>query len=613
MAPVRYRNRKTHHASSNALKSKDNFKNNNSSSSAPCVKQGIVRKAPQDFNVMYPSTGTVFKILLSARFCAAIWSIISDCDETFNYWEPSHFLIFGSGFKTWEYDVKYSLRSYSFISFFTFPVYLYEFFLKPNKVLLFYFVRCILAFSSAFCEVCLYKGVCWEFGVHVGRLMLIFLLFSPAMFISSTAFLPSSFSMHMTSVSFGLWYQRKYKGAILATACSALFSWPFAAVIGIPIALDMLFLKKKVVSFISWSAISVLVFVPMQIVIDAQFYNKFTFTQLNLIFYNIFSSHGPTLYGTEPWYFYIINCFLNFNIVFLAACFAPLGLLLVKLFVPCKSRDEGYLSVYLTILSFALWFGIFIAQPHKEERFLFPIYPLICLVGAIGLDTFQKLWFRFIVRSGTHYLKHTFYLWVPAVTVFILLGLSRIFALSRGYHAPIDTYMELSGIHADNAVNAPPGQTINVCVGKEWHRFPNSFFLPSDQWQLHFIKSEFKGQLPDKFEKDANGKPKPSAFVNDGNLEEPSRYVDPHICHFLVDLDNGVDSELEPNYSAHSDDWLIVKSVPFLNAAKSNRILRAFYIPFLWNSNEFGSYNLLASKKKFQSKAHSFSYRKKNG
>jgi alpha-1,2-mannosyltransferase len=25
-------------------------------------------------------------------------------------------------------------------------------------------------------------------------------------------------------------------------------------------------------------------------------------------------------------------------------------------------------------------------------------------------------------------------------------------------------------------------QTINVCTGKEWYRFPSSFFLPDNQW-----------------------------------------------------------------------------------------------------------------------------------
>ena len=42
-----------------------------------------------------PTTYTALKALLSARLCAAIWSNISDCDETYNYWEPvSNFLSF---------------------------------------------------------------------------------------------------------------------------------------------------------------------------------------------------------------------------------------------------------------------------------------------------------------------------------------------------------------------------------------------------------------------------------------------------------------------------------------------------------------------------------------
>ena len=65
-----------------------------------------------------------------------MWSGISDCDETFNYWEPLHYLIYGNffflsknlnfcqifffkflgkGFQTWEYDPQYGLRSYFYI------------------------------------------------------------------------------------------------------------------------------------------------------------------------------------------------------------------------------------------------------------------------------------------------------------------------------------------------------------------------------------------------------------------------------------------------------------------------------------------------------------------
>lgn len=39
-------------------------------------------------SVWCPKPYTIFKLLLSARFCSAFLSNISDCDETFNYWEP---------------------------------------------------------------------------------------------------------------------------------------------------------------------------------------------------------------------------------------------------------------------------------------------------------------------------------------------------------------------------------------------------------------------------------------------------------------------------------------------------------------------------------------------
>ena len=53
-----------------------------------------------------PATGTAWKLLLSARLCAAVWSGVSDCDEAFNYWEPTHHLIYSQGMQTWEYDPK---------------------------------------------------------------------------------------------------------------------------------------------------------------------------------------------------------------------------------------------------------------------------------------------------------------------------------------------------------------------------------------------------------------------------------------------------------------------------------------------------------------------------
>lgn len=39
--------------------------------------------------------------------------------------------------------------------------------------------------------------------------------------------------------------------------------------------------------------------------------------------------------------------------------------------------------------------------------------------------------------------------------------------------------MEFNKMYAEGKI--PTNVPINVCVGKEWHRFPTSFFLPSDK------------------------------------------------------------------------------------------------------------------------------------
>ena len=58
----------------------------------------------------------------------------------------------------------------------------------------------------------------------MGRLCLALLVTSAGMFISSTAFLPSSASMYLTLLSMGAWFLHHYKLAIFFTASSTLVS-----------------------------------------------------------------------------------------------------------------------------------------------------------------------------------------------------------------------------------------------------------------------------------------------------------------------------------------------------------------------------------------------------
>ncbi|GFR69391.1 mannosyltransferase, partial [Elysia marginata] len=153
-----------------------------------------------------PSPGTAFKLLMSVRLCAALWNGISDCDETYNYWEPAHYLKTGKGFQTWEYSPVYAVRSYAYILLHVVPMRIFTTILGENPILVFYMTRCLLGIACASAEILLYRGVTKLYGPNVARLLLVLLLFSAGMFISSAAFLPSSFSMYLTMVAYGSWF-----------------------------------------------------------------------------------------------------------------------------------------------------------------------------------------------------------------------------------------------------------------------------------------------------------------------------------------------------------------------------------------------------------------------
>jgi alpha-1,2-mannosyltransferase len=73
---------------------------------------------------------------------------------------------------------------------------------------------------------------------------------------------------------------------------------------------------------------------------------------------------------------------------------------------------------------------------------------------------------------------------------------------------------------------AKPGDT--VCLGKEWYRFPSSYFLP-DGVHAKFIKSAFTGLLPGEYKEHGpgyfSGTWSIPSGMNDENIEDPGKYV----------------------------------------------------------------------------------------
>ncbi|CAK5081843.1 unnamed protein product [Meloidogyne enterolobii] len=363
--------------------------------------------------------------------------------------------------------------------------------------------------------------------------------------------------------------------SIFCTAFSALIGWPFSAILGLPIVIEMLIIRKRklALKFLFYSIIFGLSICLLLFIVDTHFFGRPVLAPLNIIFYNIFSSNGPNLYGKEPISFYLKNLFLNFNIAFILAIFAiPFCLLFL---IIQKINEEKYKKEDKTILfknyfesnplkqwerfrpliflsmSAIVWMLIFMLQPHKEERFLFPIYPHICLLAAICLDCLYRLLNK--TKFATTFC-------IAILIIFVVASFSRIAALHRNYSGLLDIYKDFNNkISSDRNLiqNTTKKLPIRVCIGKEWHRFPSSFFLPESgrnfsEVEMRFIRSEFRALLPDIFPKGSTLSEitrQIPIHQNDENREQLERYVPLESCNFLIDLVGMEPTELEPDYS----------------------------------------------------------------
>ena len=218
------------------------------------------------------------------------------------------------------------------------------------------------------------------------------------------------------------------KRAYLATlffALGAIVGWPFSAALGLPFVLEQLFLTggdiavgreaeklrskrwETILKAVATGAtIAVRACHPLSIVradqqipvsmVDSWSYGRSTFPTLNIMLYNILSpSGGPELYGVSPPTFYLANLFLNFNFLLLLSLISLPALAVTYQFdhrrlgktqqAPKAGQTSPYTLLAMRLVPFYLWLGILGAQAHKEERFFFPAYPLLCFNSAVGL------------------------------------------------------------------------------------------------------------------------------------------------------------------------------------------------------------------------------------
>lgn len=535
----------------------------------------------------------VFYGFLLVNAIAAAFAPIQDCDEVFNYWEPTHYLNRGFGLQTWEYSPEYTIRSWLYIVLHAIIGRVGTIFSShPNFE--FYTIRLGLAAICAACETRLFSVICKTFNPRIGIMFGLIMAISPGMFHASVAFLPSSFSMYTTMLGMAAFMD--WRGGLKTSVgmmwfgIGAIVGWPFSGALIVPLLAEDLALSSLTgdVSEIIWrlldGVVRSLIVLVLQIAIDTFFFHKVTVVPWNIVFYNVLSdsSRGPEIFGTEPWHFYLRNLSLNFNLWFLLALSA--GPILGLQFL-LRGRSTTKQSPFRSMVFAAplyLWLAIFSSQPHKEERFMYPAYPFLALNAAIALHTTLA----YVGNSdpakivGKIPAKLKLYLVSIVMLLAIDISVARTIGLYSAYHAPLEVY---SPLHTTGLADIKA----NVCLGKEWYRFPSSYFLPKGM-RARFIKSEFSGLLPGQFNEAKTGFGFfPGTWLipsgmNDQNIEDSGKYTDIEHCSFLIDsqLPSTRHSTLEPDYK-DTDTWEEMRCSSFLDSASTNVLGRILWIPDL--------------------------------
>jgi len=538
-----------------------------------------------------------FGYFLAAALVSAFFAPIQDCDETFNYWEPTHYLSHGYGLQTWEYSPDYAIRSWLYIALHAVVGNFRRILPRPDKVAEFYSVRIGLAFVCAFCQTLMYQSVTLAINGRIGVIFLIALITSPGNFHASTAYLPSSFAMYMCmlgAASFMNWRGGlKTTQGIMWFAVAGVLGWPFASALCAPFVLEEIVLmafgdsNALFESFIRLGkgVIAGVLVVIGDALVNLFFYKKLVIVSWNIVNYNIFSSdRGPDLYGTEPWTFYFKNLILNFNIWFILAMLALPLFVLAKVVVPSNQGISSGLRTIVFTAPFYMWLAIFTSQPHKEERFMYPAYPFLALNASLSLHIILTA----IGSSDRTTLVGKIPARLKVLAVGSVLGLStllsagRVFGQYSGFSAPLKIYDPL---RSDVGRNGDL-----VCLGKEWYRFPSSYFLPRDM-HAKFVRSEFRGLLPGEFSEARtgfgfwSGTWLPTSGFNDRNEEDLTKYVELPMCSLLVDTQYPERTvplpPNEPDYIADMDTWNIVRCEPFLDAANTHILSRILWVPDL--------------------------------
>ncbi|KAK6460367.1 Alg9-like mannosyltransferase family-domain-containing protein [Scheffersomyces coipomensis] len=582
----------------------------------------VIKAKPKDKGNVSLTTlqYAIIALNITIRIYSSLYMIISDCDETFNYWEPLNLLFRKFGKQTWEYSPEFAIRDYVYLLIYYtvgLPILvILKWFSQNNELTYtvtyyqFYFLRLIaLNGFTSFGEIYLFKTLNNHLTPSIANWFLFFNSIAPGMSHAGVALLPSTLAMQTNMISMGSsilafssWSSgvksgsvNLFVGAIIWILIGGLLGWPFSLALGIPLGFYIIFnykfyqsstiLDKPIFQIIFKSLIALILISGGDVLINTYYYKKPIFVPLNIVLYNVFGGEGegPEIFGVEPFSYYILNLLLNFNIT---AILGYGGTILNPLIYQSKKS----LILIVFSLPVLVWTGIFFSQPHKEERFLYPIYPLISINASlliIKLFGFSNQILSIFINENysiklNRLVKYIF------ITLIFLISTLRIINLVDNYATPLNIFSLISQEPQDNDEK---DVLYNVCIGREWYHYPNSFFLP-DNYRLRFVQSGFDGLLPGDFSEIGNINDITSSIpigMNNKNQFDIHKIINFNDCDYYID-NSGITNDFEPTILADVkngdiENWKVLGCEKLINPEGAHSGIGKFiYIPTVLRS-----------------------------
>jgi len=355
-------------------------------------------------------------------------------DEYWQSLEVAHDLAFGYGYKTWEWNSKWRIRSWLHPVMFSILYRILALFRYDTPWLVAYAPRIFQGVIAGITDWSWFRASSkLSHSKRIGLCTWFCCILNWFLFFCSTRTFSNCMETLFVALALSRWPFDNTHSSHTSLFCAAIafLFRPTAAIFFILPGLQLLYNSEDRRSLIFGQVFPLAIFaLGFTLLLDSHFYGKWTFAFYNFLNFNLVHQ-GSALYGTHPFHYY-----------FLEGIFSVLGPMIVLSILGVYNSDRD--------TRFWLYNSIFVMcvlslSPHKELRFLLPVLGIwLCFAGK-GLYYFELKDYR----NGC--LTLLLIINAPAAYYFSQLhqrGTIEVMEFFRNLDEPIDSIHFLTNCHA---------------------------------------------------------------------------------------------------------------------------------------------------------------------